>query len=445
MRCAHSQWIMLVLALGASLGACNRGTPQPQAATPRPALAGEMRTTALEPQTFHITLDDLPEPFASESKAKPPRVIDQPADAALSVPPGFRVQLFAEVSAARWLCNTPEGDVLVTSTRGSTILRLSDTDGDGISDERAVFADPSNGLNLPLGMVFTEGLCFIANTDGVLRFPYQAGQGRLTGRGSTIASLPGQGYRQHWTRNIALAPDGAHLFVSVGSQSNVSVEPPPRAGIMRVSLDGTTNELYATGLRNPVGLAVHPETGALYTTVNERDLLGDDLVPDFFTRVEQGGFYGWPFAYLAPHLLDPRRMTPTGESEQPDLAATTRTPDVLFQAHSAALGLTFHTTGDWPERYRRGAFAAFRGSWNRSSGTGYKLVYIPFDETGAPTGAYEDFLTGFLTDPGGPRAWGRPVGILSRPDGSLLFSDDGLGRVYRITFDAALAAEMTGQ
>lgn len=371
-------------------------------------------------------------------------MIEPPENATLHLPPGFRVQVFADVHAARWLANTPEGDVLVTSTRGSTITRLRDADGDGVADDSSVFADPRQGLNLPLGMVFTDGLCFIANTDGVLRFPYRVGQGALTGRGSTIVRLPGEGYNQHWTRNIALTPDGEHLFVSVGSQSNVSDEPPPRACILRVGLLGAEREVFASGLRNPVGLAVHPITGELYTTVNERDMLGDDLVPDYFTRVDQGGFYGWPWAYLAPHLHDPR-MLREGQVQRPELVATTRTPDVLFEAHSAALGVAFHDASLWPERYRHGAFVAFRGSWNRSSGTGYKLVFVPFGDDNRPTGAYEDFLTGFLTNPTGPQAWGRPVGVLSRPDGSLLFSDDANGRVYRVSYDPQLATRLEGE
>ncbi|MCA9294108.1 MAG: sorbosone dehydrogenase family protein [Phycisphaerales bacterium] len=436
-------------ALSAGLVACERGAPSSSTASTSapvapPALASEIATAPLRVATYRISVESLPAPYASASKAKPPRVIDPPADATLRVPPGFRVQLFAETPGARWLANTPDGDVLVTSKSGSTITRLRDTNGDGVADERSVFADPSNGMNLPFGIVFVDGLCFVANTDAVLRFRWEPGQERLIGRGSAIVQLPGQGYNQHWTRNLAVAPDGEHLFVSVGSMSNVSEESPPRACVLRVNLFGTEREVYAFGLRNPVGLAVHPATGALFTAVNERDLLGDDLVPDYFTEVEQGAFYGWPYAYLAPTLLDPRMMR-EGVSIRPDLAATTRTPDVLFESHSAALGATFHSASDWPKHYRTGAFVAFHGSWNRSSGTGYKLVYLPFDEAGKPTGAYEDFVTGFLTDPSGPRAWGRPVCVLSRPDGSLLFSDDGHGRVYRITFDPALAAQMAGE
>lgn len=201
-----------------------------------------------------------------------------------------------------------------------------------------------------------------------------------------------------------------------------------------MGLDGKDARTFASGLRNPVGLAIHPVSGELYTTVNERDELGDDLVPDYMTKVEDGAFYGWPYAYLTPTLLDPRHLTDEGKSTRPELAEKTRSPEVLFQAHSAALGLTFHASDKWPARYREGAFACFRGSWNRSAGTGYKLVYIPF-ANGKAVGHYEDFLTGFLIDPSGPTTWGRPVGILSMPDGSLLFTEEMNGVIYRVSYE----------
>ncbi len=201
-----------------------------------------------------------------------------------------------------------------------------------------------------------------------------------------------------------------------------------------MSLDGKLTP-FASGLRNPVGLAIHPPSGELYTTVNERDGLGDDLVPDYFTRIRQGDFYGWPYAYLLPSLLDPRQRDPNDQNKSinPKQAAITLTPDVLFQAHSAALGLQFYTGSTFPARYHNGAFVAFRGSWNRETGTGYKLVFIPF-RNGRPEGHYEDFLNGFLLDPSGPTTWGRPVGVLIAADGSLLFSEEMNGRIYRVQY-----------
>jgi glucose/arabinose dehydrogenase len=200
-----------------------------------------------------------------------------------------------------------------------------------------------------------------------------------------------------------------------------------------MNLDGSGRATFASGLRNPVGLDVHPTTGEPYTVVNERDGLGDDLVPDYLTRLQQGAFFGWPYAWLTPDRLDPRRMNGI-TSERPDLAALTTTPDVLFQAHSAPLGLRFYTGTQFPQPWRNGAFVALHGSWNRNTGTGYKVVFVPFDASGRPTGAYEDFLTGFLTDPTGPDTWGRPVGLLVLPNGSLLVSDDGNGRIYRVSY-----------
>jgi glucose/arabinose dehydrogenase len=198
-----------------------------------------------------------------------------------------------------------------------------------------------------------------------------------------------------------------------------------------MNLDGSNQQTFASGLRNPVGLDFHPTTNELYTTVNERDHIGDDLVPDYFTRLRQGEFYGWPYTYLTPNNLDPRQ-TQNGKSKRPDLAARTKTPDVLFQAHSAALGLQFYDGKTFPEKYRNGAFVAFRGSWNRDRATGYKIVFVPFNS--GTQGYYEDFLTGFLLDPAQATTWGRPVGLLVLPDGSLLVTEEANNRIYRIQY-----------
>ena len=390
-----------------------------------------IRTESIAAKTYRVTLDALPEPYATESARKGPNVVDVPADPVLFVPEGFRVNVFADgLDRPRWLALTPEGDVLVTETRENRIRWLSDTDGDGAADERTTFADAGNGLDIPFGMAFADGAFYLGNSDEVRRYAYT--DGALDGRGERIAELPGGGYNQHWTRNVIASPDGEHLFVSIGSASNADPEPLPRASVQRMRLDGSEQTTFAHGLRNPVGLAFHPQTGALYTTVNERDRLGDGLVPDYFTRIQEGEYYGWPYAYLAPDNLDPR-LTEDGRSERPDLAAQTLTPDVLFESHSAALGLQFYDGDQFPERYRGGAFVAHRGSWNRSQGVGYKLVFIPFAD-GQPTGDYEDFLTGFLIDPRGPTTWGRPVGVLVLPDGSLLFTEEMNGRIYRVSF-----------
>ncbi len=292
----------------------------------------------------------------------------------------------------------------------------------------ATFATADNALDLPLGMTFADGAFFVGNTSEVRRYPYASGQARLEGEGTVVVELPGHGYNQHWTRNVVASPDGDSLYVTVGSQSNVDPEELPRASVFRIAPDGSGRATVSSGLRNPVGLDFHPVTGAPYVTVNERDGLGDDLVPDYLTQIGGGRFYGWPYAYLASDNVDPRRA-----DERPDLVAQTVTPDVLFQAHSAALGLQFYDGSAFPARYRNGAFVAMRGSWNRSRGTGYKVVYVPF-EGGRPLGHYEDFLTGFLTDPTGPTTWGRPVGLLVLPDGSLLVTEEANGRIYRVSY-----------
>ncbi len=399
------------------------------------SLGAEIQSRTFTPTPIRIELDDLPKPNSDESADKQPEEAEIPSEPTLEVPAGFRVDVFAdEQENARWLALTPDGDVLLARSRDNEIVLLRDTSGDGKADEASTFGDKSNAFNLPFGMAFTDGHFFVGNTNAVRRYPWKKGQRKLEGEGEEITSLPGQGYNQHWTRNVVASPTADWLYVSVGSESNVDEEEPPRASILRIKPDGTGRENFATGLRNPVGMDFHPETADLYATVNERDKLGDDLVPDYLARVVEGAFYGWPYAYLSPLNLDPRRMK-DGESENAALALTTQTPDVLFESHSAALGLAFAKGTMFPEKYRNGAFVAFRGSWNRSTGTGYKIVFVPFGKQGRAEGHYEDFVRGFLIDPDVPRTWGRPVGTLFLPDGSLLFTDEMKGRVYRVSYE----------
>ncbi len=394
----------------------------------------QVTTQPLSPKPIRISIGSLPQPFASNSAFNSPNVIPIPANPSLRVPPGFVVKVFAEnLDAPRWLALTPSGDILVTETRQNRIRLLRDTNSDGVADVSKIFAGQQNEINIPFGMTFTDGYFFVGNTGEVRRFPYKKGQQQISGTGEKIATLTPGGYNQHWTRNVVASPDGKKLYVSVGSRSNADEEPLPRASVQVINLDGSNQQTFASGLRNPVGLDFHPKTKALYATVNERDGLGDDLVPDYLTRVQQGAFYGWPYAYLKPNLLDPRQLN-NGKSKRPDLVSRTKTPDVLFQAHSAALGLQFYDGKTFPEKYRNGAFVAFRGSWNRNQGTGYKLVFAPFDSTGRAKGYYEDFLTGFLVDPSVAETWGRPVGLLVLPDGSLLFTEEANNRIYHVQY-----------
>ena len=412
------------------LSGCNSTSSVAESVSPAPE---KIATQPLTPSPIEITLADLPEPYATESASNSPNVIPVPDNPVLQVPPGFEVNVFADkLPSVRWMTLTPEGDVLAVQSRENKVVLLQDKDGDGVAEVNRTFGDRSNNLDQPLGVTFAGGSFYVANTGEVLKFDYQPGL-PLEGTGTLITQLTPGGYNQHWTRNIVTSPDGNKLYVSVGSKSNVDPEELPRASVQVMDLDGSNRDTYAYGLRNPVGLDFHPVTGQLYTTVNERDLLGDNLVPDYFTQVQQGGFYGWPYAYLAPDLLDPRRMQ-GNKSEKPQLAAKTITPDVLFQSHSAALGVQFYDKQQFPQKYHNGAFVAFRGSWNRDRGTGYKIVFVPFGEDNQPLGYYEDFLTGFLTNPEGPDTFARPVGLLVMPDGSLLLAEDGNNRIYQISY-----------
>lgn len=427
-----------------------RNGNEPPATAPAPIAAltppadSTIAVKPFQPSPIRVNIANLPTPNPAESRSKPPQVLPIPAAPQLNAPPGFAINVFAEgLDAPRWLALTPAGEVLVTETQQNRIRILADQDQNGVADFNQAFANADNGLNMPFGMAFSGGYFFLGNSAEVRRYSFSTNQQKLEGTGEKITDLPGGGYNQHWTRNLLTDRNGEKLFISIGSASNVDAEALPRASIQVMNLDGSDRQTFASGLRNPVGLALHPETGDLYTTVNERDGLGDDLVPDYFTRVQKDEFFGWPFAYLTPDRLDPRQVDAKGRSRDPELAARTKIPDVLFQSHSAPLGMQFYDQNRFPEKYRNGAFVAFRGSWNRNQGTGYKIVFVPFaagdqlkPEEKRPLGYYEDFVTGFLTDPTGPNTWGRPVGLLVLPDGSLLFTEEANGRIYRVSYQA---------
>jgi glucose/arabinose dehydrogenase len=369
-------------------------------------------------------------PTPGGSKALRSQVVTVPAsEISLQVPKGFRVRLFAEnLVMPREMAQLPSGDFLVVESAAGRIRRLADRDADGhaeISEEWA------NGLHRPYGIAYRNGFVYVGNTDSVVRFP--VGEADQAGaREDVIVPLRYAGKdlfgKGHWTRDILFSRDGGTLFVSVGSRSNnEDDEPAGRAAILRYNADGSHPRLFATGLRNPVSITLRPGSDEMWTTVNERDGLGNDLVPDYVTSVKEGGFYGWPFYYIGNHS-DPRH---TGK--RPDLAERVIVPDLLIQSHSAPLGLEFYEATQFPERYRGGLFVGLHGSWNRDPIVGYSVVFIPFRD-GRPQGPPEAFLTGFIKDAKVAEVYGRPVVPFVARDGSLLVSDDGGHRIWRIEY-----------
>lgn len=377
---------------------------------------------------YEIRAADLPPPNPAEDAVNAPRIVPRPAGANLIMPPGFSADTFAEgeFTQPRWLALAPNGDVFLSDSRAGKIIILRDANNDGVAEQRFTFVE---GMKQPFGMAFWKNFIYIGNTDAVIRFTYKPGQTKAEGTPEKIADLPGRGYREHWTRNILFSPDGKKMYVTVGSETNVSVEAEPmRAAIVEFNPDGTGKRIYASGTRNPIGLAWQPGTRTLWAAVQERDRLGDDLVPDFVTEIKDGGFYGWPYAYMG--IEDPRR-----KGEKPDLVKQTLTGSVLIESHSAVLGLAFNQGRMFPSEYRGDAFVALHGSWNRNKRTGYKIVRIRF-KNGKPVGGYDDFLVGWMMGPDIKEVWGRPVGLLFLRDGSMLITDDGANKIWRVTYRA---------
>ena len=374
--------------------------------------------------------DTLPEPFATKSVRNNSKVIGWPKDMTPVAPAGFTVSRFADnLSDPRWIYVGDNGDVFVSEPRGSkNIVLLRDNDKDGVAETRHVFL---SGLNRPFGMLIIGNKFYVANTDGVLEYPYQQGATSISGEGKKIIDLPAGGYNNHWTRNIITNAQKNKIYISVGSGSNVGENGMDneirRANILETNLDGSNEIVYASGLRNPIGMDWAPGTQTLWTAVNERDGLGDDLVPDYITSVKPGGFYGWPYSYFGKHE-DPRR-----KGERPDLVEKTIVPDVDVGSHTAALGLVFYTKKSFPEKYRQGVFIGQHGSWNRSELSGYKVLFVPF-KNGKPSGKPEDFLTGFIADAGKSEVYGRPVCTALLADGSLLVSDDSGKTIWRVQY-----------
>ena len=380
-----------------------------------------------------LTVNDLPEPNPRESARNQPKLVKRPEGALPKVPAGFTVREFVTgLNNPRVILTAPNGDFFVAESKADRVRVLRDADNDGKPELNEVFID---ALKQPFGIAFyppgaEPKFIYIANTDSVVRMPYRGGQTKAEGKPEKLIDLSGGGVLTgggHWTRDIVFSRDGKKLFVSVGSKSNVSDEEveKDRARVFEYDPDGKNGRVFATGIRNPVGLAIHPATGELWTSVNERDELGDDLVPDYVTRVKDGGFYGWPWYYMGGHQ-DPRH-----KGKHPELKDKVITPDVLIQSHSAPLDLIFYDGRQFPADYRENAFAALHGSWNRSRRTGYKIVRIP-TQNGQAAGEYIDFMTGFVTSEGD--VWGRPVGVAVAKDGALLVTDDGGNCVWRVSF-----------
>jgi glucose/arabinose dehydrogenase len=377
---------------------------------------------------YEIKAADLPKPYASESAMRNSKIVPQPDGAVLNVQKGFKISVFAEgdLSEPRWMALAPNGDVFLADSRAGKILVLRDKDKNGVAEERFVFAE---GLSRPFGIAFNNGFVYIAQTDQLMRYKYQPGQTKAAVEAEKLLDLTPGGYNQHWTRNILFSPDGKKLFISVGSASNASAgEEPIRAAVSVADPDGKNLRQYATGLRNPIGLAFNPKTKELWTAVNERDGLGDDLVPDYITSVKEGAFYGWPFSYIGQNE-DPRLA-----GQNPELVKKAIVPDVLLTSHSAALGITFYDGKMFPSDYNGDAFVALHGSWNRQKLTGYKIIRVRFKDGKPIANAYEDFITGWLPDENGNEVWGRPVGLLVAADGSLLIADDGGKKIWRVSY-----------
>ncbi len=378
-------------------------------------------------QRFHVRPTDLPAPYASDSVANSAIRIARPRGATLDLPPGFRANLFADGFAhARWLAVAANGDVFLAQPRPGKVTLLRDADGDGKAELKVTFAD---GFDRPHGLAFHGGYLYVADLRRVWRLAYRPGQTKAVGPAQAVTeagALGGGG--GHWTRNLAFSPDGKRFYVSIGSRGNLGEDPEPRATVREFDARGGTGRTFAAGLRNPVGIAFYPGTNDLYVVVNERDGMGDGLVPDYLTRLKRGGFYGWPYAYIGSH------PQPEYAGRRPDLVARSIVPDVLFKSHSAPLGLVFYDGKLFPPAYRGDAFVALHGSWNSGKPTGYMVVRVPFKD-GRPLGYYETFASGFwMSGKGTARVWGRPVGLAVAKDGSLLVADDVGQTVWRITY-----------
>ena len=369
---------------------------------------------------FYAQQKTLPAPFATPSANNRPKVIPQPEGAKLSVTKGFQVEIFQEgFKVPRFMLLGPSNEILLSDAARGTDGTVYVLQG---KQRKAII----QGLDRPYGLALQDGYLYVGEPESIKRYKYDA-KAMTAGPGQEIASLKGFG-GGHWTRSLLFSRDGKRLCVGTGSGSNVSPgEDPRRAAINCYNPDGSSHEIYAAGTRNPTSIRYYPGTDTLWAAVQERDELGDDLVPDYFTHIQKGAFYGWPYAYAGPNE-DPRN-----KGQRPDLVAKTIQGDVLLGAHVAVLDFIFYTGKQFPTEYQGGAFLAFHGSWNRSMRVGQSIAFIPFKD-GKPSGPMREVLTGWMMGPDQREVWGRPVGILQLPDGSLLISEDGNNRIWHLSY-----------
>jgi glucose/arabinose dehydrogenase len=418
-----SRLMLCATALLLPFAACSAAEPPPS--TPFTDFRHEAPGVAR-----HIGVAELPPPYATPSAGNGPSVVPRPAEAWPKAPPGFRVNLYAaNLRHPRVIRTAPNGDVFVAESYAGQLRVFRGLDGEGRPQQAEVFA---SGLRQPYGIAFyppgpKPAWVYVGDGDQVLRLPYDGGL-KAAGAPQAIAPLPAGG--GHWTRDLAFSVDGSTLYAAVGSASNAddpdtTPAEQDRADILAFDPQGGHKRVYAWGIRNPSGLAVDP-AGRLWCTVNERDGLGDNLVPDYITQVREGGFYGWPWWYTGPHQ-DPRHA-----GRHPELRDKAIVPDVLLQPHNASLQLAFYQGSRFPAEYAGDIFAAEHGSWNRSVRAGYEVIRVPLHQAGRPDGSYQDFLTGFVVDEG--HVWGRPVGVAVAPDGALLVTDDASNSIWRVDY-----------
>ena len=433
MRLVYSTAVAVLLVLPSACGQSEK----------KPVLTGQSAFTDAAHESpgtrRHLTAADLPQPMPDESVDNGADMVPRPPNAWPQAPKGFKVEQYAQnLENPRLLRTAPNGDIFLAESETGKIKVFRGVDKDGHPQQTSVFAE---GLHQPFGIAFyplgdNPKWIYIGDTDAIVRFPYKGGDLKASGKMEQLAELPGGGRLRgggHWTRDLVFSKDGSKLFASVGSHSNVDdpdthPEEKDRADVLEFTPEGKFVKVYASGIRNCVGEAINPTTGQLWCSTNERDVLGNNLVPDYVTHVEEGGFYGWPWYYMGTKggVQDPRH-----KGTHPELQAKVITPDVLVNPHFASLEMTFYEGTQFPAEFKGDGFAAEHGSWNRKLRTGYEVIRIPM-KNGKATGEYEDFLTGFTVGDGG--VWGRPVGVTVAKDGSLFVSDDGSRSIWHVIY-----------